>query len=121
MANQSRCVLPRTASTERNKGKIDDLIREKRRVKVREMAAELGMGQCAIHEMRSASPLVSALAGGEPRTSAEVHLLRTATKVCGRRRRPSSQHLDGRKKKKCFHNPDLETKRQHDTASHNIA
>ena len=69
MANQPHCGRPWTASTEINRGKIDDLIRENRRVKVGKMVTELGMGQCAVHEMRRRlGNLVSALAGGGQKT-----------------------------------------------------
>jgi hypothetical protein len=69
MANQTHCGCPRTTSTERNVGKIDDLIRENRRVKVGKMVTELGMGYFEDHEMRrSLGPLVSALADGGQKT-----------------------------------------------------
>jgi transposase len=40
---------PRKASTDRNKEKLDELITENRRVTVGEMAAEIGIGQRAVH------------------------------------------------------------------------
>jgi hypothetical protein len=39
IADQPRCGRPRTAATERNKQKIDELIRQDRRITVREIAA----------------------------------------------------------------------------------
>ena len=74
MANQPYCGRPWTASTERYKEKIDDLIRENRSVKVRKMLTELGMGQCAVHEMRRRlGPLVSGLAGRGQKTMLSYH------------------------------------------------
>jgi transposase len=37
IADQPRCGRPRTAATERNKQKVDELIREDRRITVREI------------------------------------------------------------------------------------
>jgi hypothetical protein len=74
MANQPHCCRPWTASTERNKGKIDDLIRENRRVKVGKMLKVFGIGQCAVHEMRRRlGPLFSGLAGGGQKTMLSYH------------------------------------------------
>jgi hypothetical protein len=44
IADQPRRGRPRTAATERNKQKVDELIRQNRRITVREIAAQLGVG-----------------------------------------------------------------------------
>jgi transposase len=44
IAYQSRCGRPRTAATERNKQKVDELIREDRKITFTEIAAQLGVG-----------------------------------------------------------------------------
>jgi hypothetical protein len=51
IANQPRCGWPRTAATERNKQKVVELIRQDRRITVREIAAQLGVGHHAVQEM----------------------------------------------------------------------
>jgi hypothetical protein len=51
IADQLRCGRPRTAATERNKQKVDELIRQDRRITVREIAAQLGVGHRAVQEM----------------------------------------------------------------------
>jgi hypothetical protein len=51
IANQPRCGRLRTAVTERNKQKVDELIRQDRRITVREIAAQLGVGHHALQEM----------------------------------------------------------------------
>jgi hypothetical protein len=51
IADQPLCGRHRTAATERNKQKVDELIREDRRMTVRETAAELGVGYHAAQEM----------------------------------------------------------------------
>jgi transposase len=48
---QPRCGRPRTAAAERNKQKVDELIRQDRRIRVREIAAQLGVGHHALQEM----------------------------------------------------------------------
>jgi hypothetical protein len=49
--DQSRCGRPRTAATERNKQKVDEVIRQDRRITVREIAPQLGVGHHAVQEM----------------------------------------------------------------------
>jgi transposase len=44
IADQPRCGRPRTAAVERNKQKVDELIRQDRRIKVREIAVQLEWG-----------------------------------------------------------------------------
>jgi transposase len=44
IADQPRSGRPRTAATEHNKQKVDELIRQNRRVTVREIASQLGVG-----------------------------------------------------------------------------
>jgi hypothetical protein len=51
IANQPRCGRPRTAATERNKQKVDEIIRQVRRITVREIAAQLGVRHHAVQEM----------------------------------------------------------------------
>jgi hypothetical protein len=51
IADQLRCGRPRTAATERNEQKVDELIRQDRRITVREIAAQLGVGHHAVQEM----------------------------------------------------------------------
>jgi transposase len=51
IADQLRCGRPRTAATERNKQKVDELIRQDRRITAREIAAQLGVGHHAVQEM----------------------------------------------------------------------
>jgi hypothetical protein len=47
IADQPRCGRQRTAATERNKQKVDELIRQDRRITFRETAAQLGVGHQA--------------------------------------------------------------------------
>jgi transposase len=51
IANQPRCGRPRTAATERNQQKVDELIRQDRMISIREIAAQLGVGHHAVQEM----------------------------------------------------------------------
>jgi transposase len=51
IADQSRCGQPRAAATERNKQKVDELIRQDRRITVREIAVQFGVGHHAVQEM----------------------------------------------------------------------
>jgi transposase len=51
IADQPRCDRPRTAATERNKQKVDELIRQDQRITFREIAAQLGVGHRAVQEM----------------------------------------------------------------------
>jgi hypothetical protein len=51
IADQPRCGRPRTAATERNKQIVDELIRQDRRITVREIAEQLGVGHHAVQEM----------------------------------------------------------------------
>jgi hypothetical protein len=48
IADQPRCGRLRTAATERNKKKVDEFIRQDRRITVRETAAKVGVGHCAV-------------------------------------------------------------------------
>jgi transposase len=50
-ADQPLCGRPGTAATERNKQKVDELIRQDQRTTVREIAAQLGVGHHAVQEM----------------------------------------------------------------------
>jgi transposase len=50
-ADQPRCDPPRTAATERNKRKVDELIRQDRRITFRDIAAQLGVGHRAVQGM----------------------------------------------------------------------
>jgi predicted ArsR family transcriptional regulator len=51
IADQPRCGRPRTAATERNKQKVDELMRQDRRITFREIAEQLGVGYHAVQEM----------------------------------------------------------------------
>jgi hypothetical protein len=51
IADQPRCDRQRTAATERNKQKVDELIRQDRRITFRETAAQLGVGHHVVQEM----------------------------------------------------------------------
>jgi transposase len=51
IANQPRCCRQRTAATERNKQNVDELIRQDRRVTVREITEQLGLRYHAVQEM----------------------------------------------------------------------
>jgi transposase len=51
ITNQPCYGRPRTAATERNKQKFDELIRQDRRITFRETAAQLGVGHRAVQEM----------------------------------------------------------------------
>jgi transposase len=51
IADQPRCGRQRTAATERNKQKVDELIRQDRRITVREIAAQLEVGHRKVQEM----------------------------------------------------------------------
>jgi transposase len=51
IADQPRCGRPRTAASERNRQKVDELIRQDRRITFREIAAQLGVGHHAVQEM----------------------------------------------------------------------
>jgi transposase len=51
IVDQPRCGRPRIAATERNKQKVDELIKEDRRITVREIAVQLGVGHHAVQEM----------------------------------------------------------------------
>jgi hypothetical protein len=51
IADQPRCGRPRTAATERNKQKVDVLIRQDRRIRVREIATQLGVVHHAVQEI----------------------------------------------------------------------
>jgi transposase len=51
IADHLRCGRPRTAATERNKQKVDELIRQDQRTTVREIAVQLGVGHHAVQEM----------------------------------------------------------------------
>jgi transposase len=53
IANRPRCGRPRSAATERSKQKVDDLIRQDRRITVREIAEQLGVGHRVVQEMGS--------------------------------------------------------------------
>jgi transposase len=51
IADQTRCGRQRTAATECNKQKVDELIRQDQRITVREIAAQLGVGHHAVQKM----------------------------------------------------------------------
>ena len=49
--DQPRSSCPRTASTERNKERVDEIIQDDRRVTVDTVARTLGLGHSAVQEM----------------------------------------------------------------------
>jgi plasmid stabilization system protein ParE len=51
IADQPRCGRQRTAATERNKQKVDELIRQDRRITFREIVAQLVVEHHAVQEM----------------------------------------------------------------------
>jgi transposase len=51
IADQPRCGRQRTTATERNKQKVDELIRKDRRITFREIAAQLGLGHYAVQDI----------------------------------------------------------------------
>jgi hypothetical protein len=51
IADQPCSVRQRTAATERNKQKVDKLIRQDRRITFREISTQLGVGHHAVLEM----------------------------------------------------------------------
>jgi transposase len=51
IADQPRCGRLRTAATERNKQKVDELIRQDRKITFREIVVQLGVGHNAVQEM----------------------------------------------------------------------
>jgi transposase len=51
IADQLRCGRPRTDASQRNKQKVDELIRQDRRITLREIAAQLGVGHHEVREM----------------------------------------------------------------------
>jgi hypothetical protein len=50
IADQPRCGRQRSAAAERNKQKVDDIIRQDRRITFREIAAQLGVGHITVQE-----------------------------------------------------------------------
>jgi hypothetical protein len=55
IADQPRSVRQRTAATERNKQKVDELIREDRRITFRGIAEQLGVGHHAVRRRKLSS------------------------------------------------------------------
>ena len=53
--DEPRSGRPRTASTERNKERMDEIIQDDRRVTVDTIARTLGIGHNAVHEMTEGS------------------------------------------------------------------
>jgi hypothetical protein len=51
IADQPRCGQPGTAATEPNKQKVDELIRQDRKITFREIAAQFGVGQHVVQEI----------------------------------------------------------------------
>jgi transposase len=51
IADQPRCCRQRTTATERNEQRVDELIRQDRRITVREIAAQLGVGHHEVQGM----------------------------------------------------------------------
>jgi transposase len=51
IADQPLCGRPRTAATEHSKQKVDEFVRQDRRITVREIAAQLGVRHHAVQEV----------------------------------------------------------------------
>jgi len=82
--DQPRSVRPRTASTECNKERVDEIIQDDRRVTVDTISRTLGIG---VQEMiESLGSLGPALINRRPQSSAKSHHLRTAAEISTRRR-----------------------------------
>jgi hypothetical protein len=98
IAYQTRCGRPRTATaTERNKQKVDEVIRQNRRITDRETAAQLGVGHHVVQEMmdilgyRKVFPLGSPFAYGYRGTQNGWELL--SHPPCSMDLAPSDYHL----------------------------
>jgi hypothetical protein len=68
IADQPRCGRPITAATERNKQKVDELIRQNRNITVREIAEQLGVGNHAVQDMMEIWDIRSLFPLGSPFT-----------------------------------------------------
>jgi transposase len=55
IADQPRCGRPRTAATESNKQKVDELIRQDRRITVRGIAGQLRVGHQTVRRRKLSS------------------------------------------------------------------
>jgi hypothetical protein len=99
IVDQPRYNWPRTSATERNKQKVDELIRQDQRITVREIAAQLGVGHHAVREMmeilgywKVCSRWVSLLFTGtqEPKTAGNCSPIHPSPNLT-----PSDYHLFG--------------------------
>jgi transposase len=66
IADQPRCGRPRTAVTERNQLKVDELIRQVRRITVREIAAQLGVRHHVVRRCGGFEDIVKVVHVGFP-------------------------------------------------------
>ena len=71
--DQTRSGRPRTASTERKKGRVDEIIQDDRRVTVDTIARTLGIRHCAVQEMIESLGSGKVCARWVPRLLTEDH------------------------------------------------
>jgi len=86
--DQLRSGHPRTALTERNKERVDEIIQDNRRVTVDTRARTLGIGHCAVQEMIESVGYRKVCAHWVPRLLTEDykdHHLRTAAEISTQR------------------------------------
>ena len=77
--DEPRSGRPRTASTDRNKERVDALIREDRRITVNEIATKLAVGHSAVQEMIHSLGYRKVCARWVPRLLTEDHKLQRRT------------------------------------------
>ena len=77
--DEPRSGRPRTASTDRNKERVDALIREDRRITVNEIATKLAVGHSAVQEMIHSLGYQKVCARWVPRLLTEDHKLQRRT------------------------------------------
>jgi hypothetical protein len=95
IADQLRYGRQRTAATERNKQKVDELIRQDRRITVREIAAQLGVEHHAVQEMMEILGYRKVCSRCVPRvlTGTEEHIAAGRELVYNPNLVPSDYHL----------------------------
>ena len=87
--DEPRSSRPRTASTEHNKERVDEIIQDDRHVTVDTIAQTLGTGHSAVQEMIESLGYRKVCARWVPRRpqrSAKSHHLRAAAEISTRRR-----------------------------------
>jgi hypothetical protein len=98
IADHPLCGQQRTAAAERNKQKVDELIRQDRRITFRETAGQLGVGDSAVQEMmeilvyrKICSRCVHRLLTEEHRTTGNCSPIHPTVRIWP----PSGYHLFG--------------------------